>query len=86
MKKGTVTGEVKSILKELGVKFDFAYSDNYPNNRVGAKLVGVYLTEDQKQIVKDKMKERGFECSFIRENSGGYYSTSGTRFCFYNKM
>ena len=57
MKRGTVTGEVKSILSELGVQYDFAYSDNYAKNRVGAKLVGVYLTDDQKEIVKNKMIE-----------------------------
>jgi hypothetical protein len=86
MKRGTVTGEVKSILSELGVQYDFAYSDNYAKNRVGAKLVGVYLTDDQKEIVKNKMIERGFEYSFIRENDKGYNACNGTRFCFYNKI
>ena len=85
MRKGTVTGELKSILKELGVQYGFAYSDNYKGNRVGAKLTECYLTEDQRETVKNKMKERGFEYSFIKENISGYQTFNGTRFCFYNK-
>ncbi len=80
MRKGTVTGEVKSIVKELGLNYNTTYSDNYVRNRVGVKLVGVFLTEDQKEIVKNKMIERGFTYHYIRENCYGYLD--GTRFCF----
>jgi len=82
MRKGTVTGEVKSIVKELGLNYNTTYSDNYVRNRVGVKLVGVYLTESQKEIVKNKMIERGFTYHYIRENDNGYQGCNGTRFCF----
>lgn len=84
MRKGTVTGEVKMIVKELGLKWLHAYSDNYAKNRVGVKLVDCYLTLEQEQIVKTKMEEKGFKCSFIRRNSNGWMGhCNGTRFCFY---
>ena len=86
MRKGTVTGEVKSILTELGVNYGFAYSDPYKGNRVGTKLTECYLTEEQKETVRVKMKERGFEYSFIKENANGYNTFNGTRFCFYNRL
>jgi len=86
MRKGTVTGEVKSILKELGVSYGFAYSDPYKGNRVATKLTNCYLTEEQKETVKVRMKERGFEYSFIKENANGWTFYNGTRFCFYNKI
>ena len=82
MKRGTVTGEVKNILSELGVQYNTTYSDNYVRQRVGVKLTGVYLTEDQKEIVKNKMIERGFTYHYIRENDNGYNACNGTRFCF----
>jgi len=86
MKKGTVTGEVKMIVKELGLKWLHAYSDNYPKNRVGVKLVDCYLTLEQEKIVKNKMEEKGFICSFIRRNVNGYQGCNGTRFCFHNRI
>jgi hypothetical protein len=83
MRKGTVTGEVKRILTELGVEYGFAYSDNYSDNRVGAKLTRCYLTEDQKEVVKTKMEQKGFTYHFIRENNKSMYNDyDGTRFCF----
>jgi len=87
MRKGTVTGEVKMIVKELGLKWLHAYSDNYTENRVGVKLVDCYLTLEQEKIVKNKMEEKGFICSFIRRNVNGWMGHSnGTRFCFYNRI
>jgi hypothetical protein len=86
MKKGTVTGEVKSIVKELGLDWKFAYSDNRVRNSVGVKLVGTYLTDEQKQIVKQKMIERGFSFRYIRENNYSWRFYAGTRFCFENKI
>jgi hypothetical protein len=87
MRKGTVTGEVKMIVKELGLKWLHAYSDNYTENRVGVKLVGTYLTDDQKQIVKQKMIDKGFGFRYIRENDNGWMGhCNGTRFCFQNKI
>ena len=85
--KNSVTSEVKSIVKELGLAWFHAYSDNRANNSVGVKLVGTYLTDDQKQVVKQKMIERGFQFRYIRENSNGWRGDcNGTRFCFENKI
>jgi hypothetical protein len=84
--KNSVTSEVKSIVKELGLTWFHAYSDNRANNSVGVKLVGTYLTDDQKQVVKQKMIERGFQFRYIRENSNGWRHCNGTRFCFENKI
>jgi len=85
--KNSVTSEVKSIVKELGLTWFHAYSDNRVKNSVGVKLVGTYLTDDQKQIVKQKMIERGFQFRYIRENDNGWMGhCNGTRFCFQNKI
>ena len=82
MRKGTVTGEVKMIVKELGLEWDHSYSDNYVRNRIGVKLVGTYLTDEQKEIVKNKMIEKGFTYHYIRPNVSGWFHFNGTRFCF----
>jgi hypothetical protein len=91
MRKGTVTGEIKSILKELNVEYNGCYSDTYRfveggrwnNRRVGVKFIGVFLTPEQTELVKIKMENKGFKFDFIRENKGkSYYNTNGTRFCF----
>jgi hypothetical protein len=86
MKRGTVTGEVKSIIKALGLSWDYAYSDNRVRNSVGVKLVGTYLTESQREVVKGEMIERGFTFRYIRENANGWRGDcNGTRFCFTRK-
>ena len=86
MKTQTVTSEVKSIVKELGLTWFHSYSDNRVKNSVGVKLVGTYLTDDQKQIVKQKMIDRGFGFRYIRENDLGWLGhCNGTRFCFVRK-
>ena len=86
MKRGTVTGEVKSIIKALGLSWNYAYSDNRVRNSVGVKLVGTYLTESQKWVVKSEMIERGFTFRYIRENANGWRGDcNGTRFCFIRK-
>ncbi len=91
MRKGTITGEIKSILNELNVKYTGCYSDTYiftegglhSDRRVGVKFIGVFLTPEQTNIVKTKMEEKGFKYDFIRENkSKSLYNTNGTRFCF----
>ena len=82
MIRGTVTGEVKNIIVGLPLTYGSAYSDNYVRGRVGVKLVGVYLTESQKEIVKNVMIERGFTYHYIRENASGWGHCNGTRFCF----
>jgi hypothetical protein len=84
MRKGTVTGEIKSILQGLKIKYTNVFSDKYGVNRVGVKFCKVVLTEGEKQTIRDEMEGRGFTYHFIRENNGGcwhnYYK--GTRFCF----
>ena len=86
MKKGTVTGEVKSILNELGIKYHLVFSDKYGENRVGVKVCEVYLTENQKQVVRTKMEQKGFIYQFIKENrQSGWNLFRGTRFCFIKK-
>ena len=83
MRKGTVTGEVKMIVKELGLDWRSSYSDNYVRNRIGVKLVGTYLTDVQKEVVRDRMVEKGYTFHYIRENNYGTYGhCDGTRFCF----
>ncbi len=82
MRKGTVTGEVKMIVKELGLEWNHSYSDNYVRNRIGVKLVGTYLTDEQKEIVKNKMIEKGFTYHYIRPNVSSWRYCAGTRFCF----
>ena len=42
MRKGTVTGEVKMIVKELGLDWFHAYSDDRVRNSIGVKLVNTY--------------------------------------------
>ena len=83
MRKGTVTGEVKMIVKELGLDWFHAYSDDRVRNSIGVKLVNTYLTEEQREIVKQKMAEKGFVYRYIRENKSGWGHCNGTRFCFY---
>ena len=82
MRKGTVTGEVKMIVKELGLDWRSSYSDNYVRNRIGVKLVGTYLTDVQKEVVRDRMVEKGYTFHYIRENKYGWGHCNGTRFCF----
>ena len=91
MRKGTVTGELKSIFEELNIKYTGCYSDTYNLKngddvnlkRVGVKFMGVYLTQEQINIIKDKMGKKGFTYDFINENRGkSLYGTNGTRFCF----
>lgn len=91
MKKGTVTGEIKSILNELKVEYRNCYSDSYFNKqgslynrkRVGVKFVGVFLTPEQTELVKNEMESKGFIFDFIKENrSKSLYNSNGTRFCF----
>ena len=83
MRKGTVTGEVKMIVKELGLDWRSSYSDNRVRNRIGVKLVGTYLTDVQKEIVRDRMVEKGYTFHYIRENNYGWMGhCDGTRFCF----
>jgi hypothetical protein len=91
MRKGTVTGELKSIFEELNIKYTGCYSDTYNLKngddvnlkRVGVKFMGVYLTQEQINIIKDKMGKKGFTYDFIKENRGkSLYGTNGTRFCF----
>ena len=82
MKKGTVTGEVKRILKDLGIHYKRTFSDKYGESKVGVKFCRVYLTEEQKQIVKEGMEKQGFTFHFIRENKNSHSFWNGTRFCF----
>jgi hypothetical protein len=88
MRKGTITGEIKSILNELNVKYNGCYSDSYfnklsNNKRVGVKFIGVFLTPEQTELVKIKMENKGFIFDFIKENRNrSLYNTNGTRFCF----
>lgn len=91
MRKNTVTGELKSIFEELNIKYGGCYSDTYnlkegdDSNlkRVGVKFIGVFPTQEQINIIKNKMSEKGFTYDFIRENRGkSLYNTNGTRFCF----
>jgi len=91
MRKGTVTGELKSIFEELNIKYTGCYSDTYNLKngedvnlkRVGVKFMGVYPTQEQINIIKDKMSKKGFTYDFIKENrSKSLYNTNGTRFCF----
>lgn len=91
MRKNTVTGELKSIFNELGIKYGGCYSDTYTLKngsdvnlkRVGVKFINVYPTQEQINIIKDKMSEKRFIYNFIRENSStSLYNTNGTRFCF----
>ena len=91
MRKGTVTGELKSIFEELNIKYTGCYSDTYNLKngddvnlkRVGVKFMGVYLTQEQINIIKDKMGKKGFTYDFIKENKFSNWGHShGTRFCF----
>lgn len=83
MRKDTVTGEVKMIVKELGLNWISSYSDNRVRGRIGVKLVGTYLTDIQKEIVRDRMVEKGYTFHYIRENNYGWMGhCDGTRFCF----
>ena len=82
MKTGTVTGEIKRILKDLGVNYGSTFSDSYGENRVGVKFCRVFLDEKQKQIVKERMEGQGFTFHFIRENQNSWAFWNGTRFCF----
>ena len=50
MKKGTVTGEVKRILKDLGINYGITFSDKYGETKVGAKFCQVYLTDDKNKL------------------------------------
>jgi hypothetical protein len=91
MRKNTVTGELKSIFNELGIKYGGCYSDTYTLKngsdvnlkRVGVKFISVFPTPKQINIIKDKMSKKGFIYDFIRENNNpSLYNTNGTRFCF----
>jgi hypothetical protein len=85
MKKGTVTGEIKAILKDLNLQYGTVYSDGYKNNRVGVKFCRLSLTNEERQTIVDRMERLGFKHCFIKWNNGGYMWSGGTRFCFYNK-
>jgi len=83
MIKGTVTGELKSIFGELGIKYGGCFSDLYGPNRVGVKFMNVFPTPEQTQIIKTKMEAKGFIYDFIKENKFSNWGRShGTRFCF----
>ena len=86
MKKLSVTKALKDILLELGITYKTTFSDYLPNNRVSVKFSGAYFSDEQKQLVREKMEEKGFEFQFIKESKvpdwsvGSYWD--GTRFCF----
>jgi len=81
MRKGTVTGDLRITLAELGVPSNQGvYSDPYTKGKVGVKVCDIRLDDELKEIVKTKMEQKGYTFHFIRENSTGYFS--GTRFCF----
>jgi Zn-dependent M16 (insulinase) family peptidase len=84
--KNSVTSELKSIVRELGLTWFHSYSDNRAKNSVGVKLVGTYLTDDQMHVVRQKMIDKGFGFRYIRVNDKGFLGhCNGTRFCFIKK-
>ena len=94
MKKVTVTGELRKVLKSLKLGTGrFVFSDTRkPRNlaegtkAAGVKFVGLEITEEQKNKIITEMEQLGFKFHYIRYNnnfmgySRGYWS--GTRFCF----
>jgi hypothetical protein len=81
MRLGTVTGDLRSTLLELGVPSNQGvYSDPYTGGKVGVKVCGVRLDDGLKEVVRSKMEQKGYTFHFIREN--GYGVLGGTRFCF----
>ena len=81
MRLGTVTGDLKSTLKDLGIPCNRGvYSDKYVNGRVGVKVCDVRLDDELKEVVRAEMEQKGYTFHFIRENGTGWLS--GTRFCF----
>ena len=81
MRLGTITGDLKSTLKGLGIPTNWTYSDKYVNGRVGVKVVDVLLSDELKETVKVEMQQKGYTFHFIRENGVGT-GFRGTRFCF----
>jgi hypothetical protein len=83
MKKLSVTTELKKIVEELGVQYETTFSDNLSNNRVSVKFSGAYFTDEQKEIVRSKMEEKGFVFQFTKgDTASGWSPWEGTRFCF----
>lgn len=81
MRLGTVTGDLKSTLKDLGIPSNKGtYSDTYVDGRVGVKVCGILLDAGLKEVIRAEMEQKGYTFHFIRENGTG--SLSGTRFCF----
>jgi hypothetical protein len=81
MRKGTVTGDLRITLAELGVPSNRGvYSDPYTKGKVGVKVCDIRLDDQLKEVVKTKMEQKGYTFHFIRENNASYFS--GTRFCF----
>jgi hypothetical protein len=86
MKKPSVTSELKKIVGELGIQYKTTFSDYLPKDRVSVKFSGAYFTDEQKEIVKSKMEEKGFVFQFVKESIVPEWSAGslwdGTRFCF----
>jgi hypothetical protein len=68
MKKATVTGALKSILKDLKLEYRNAYSDKRANGKVGVKFCGLFLNEKQKEVIKTEMEKLGFEFYSFKDN------------------
>ena len=88
LSKMTITGALRSVLKQMGVKTHMVYSDSRKPGgvkAVGAKFVNVKLSKAETAEVIKSMTDAGFVHHYIRWNVGtGYYShwSNGTRFCF----
>jgi hypothetical protein len=91
MKKATVTGALKSILKDLKLEEQYyiSYSDKRANGKVGVKFSGLFLNEKQKEVIKTEMEKLGFEFYSFKDNInefnryGGW--SNGVRCTFYKQ-
>ena len=104
MKTMSITKELKKTIDEMDLpiifkerKYRWTFTDYYktkdPNKKqTSIKFVGLYLSEENKNIVKLKMEKKGFKFEFFKESyppphpyfQDSDYGNWGTRICFSN--
>jgi hypothetical protein len=102
METGSITKELKKTIEGMdlpliyeGRKYRWTFTDYYktkdPNKKqASVKFVGLYLSEENKDVLRLEMEKKGFKFEFLKESyppphpyfQDSIYGNWGTKICF----
>ena len=83
--------DLKSVVEEMGLQYRWCFRDSYKTKdsnikKASIKFVGLYLSEEQKKELIERMESKGYKFEFFKEtypsDPTSEYNNKGTRICF----